>query len=418
MATASIFQDATSHLQSQWANPNSILDLLLLVGSDVIAIALAQLTGSRWPTPVVFSFGWVAYAFKQIALVFGHNHLLIPTDIPSLVINGKSGYARTNQSWILGRMLRDFENGHWMHSKIGSELQAMLMKEGRPKAGICISLFNMTSDKDMPKTAVEFEGRGEPAIEPKCDTLWKLGYVVAFLQLGMAAIPWGLWGNWEVFVATAFGTVLSFLAGSMHQWRRERWSCRRLSRNATYVITRGNGAQHALVIFAKPGSLNLEDFAASTEAVRVSPWTKLMAGAQLILWVALLVTVDGLDSQTWFLILIGALGMLYTILAAVAPRKPENWGIKLESVVERPCITSHKVMLALIELEMAYPGVGLAALDTFFPGAMSQDEQAFWDKARTYFERKNPNKGAHSVNSKAASCMQMLDEEMKQLSSG
>ncbi len=42
--------EITSRLRSQWVNPGNILDLLLLVGGDVIAIALPQLSGSRWPT--------------------------------------------------------------------------------------------------------------------------------------------------------------------------------------------------------------------------------------------------------------------------------------------------------------------------------------------------------------------------------
>ena len=408
--------EAASRLRSQWANPKNILDLLLLVGGDIIAIALAQLTGSHWywPTPVVFSFGWVAYAFKQIATIFGHSRLLTPTDVPSVVINGRSGYARSNSSWILGRLLRDFENGYWMDRGIRAELQKMLDSEGKPKAGLCISLFNATSDKDIPESVTELEKGGEPATEPKRDALWKLGYLVAFLQLSIAAIPWAMWREWEVFVVTAAGTILSFLAGSVGQWRRERWCCRRLSGNGTYVITRGNGAQHALLIFAKRGSLNFEDLATSIEAIDMPVWTKLVALGQLILWIALLITVDGLESQTWFLIWIGGLGMLYTTFVALAPRKPESWGIKLDPVEERPCIISHKVMLALIELEKAYPGVGLATLGTFFPGSMSQDEEAFWNKARIYFKLRYPNEGSQSVNREASSSIKILNQQIEE----
>lgn len=128
-------------------------------------------------------------------------------------------------------------------------------------------------------------------------------------------------------------------------------------------------------------------------------------------------TVNELNSQTWFLILIDVLSMLYTILAVVASWKLENWGIKLEFVMKRLCIISHKIMLTLIELKMTYSDVDLTTLNIFFLKIMSQNEQAFWNKTRTYFERKNSNKKTHFVNSKAASCMQMLNEKMKQLSS-
>ena len=121
---------------------------------------------------MVFSFGWVAYAFRQIATIFGHSCLLMPTDVPSVVIKGRSGYARSNSSWILGRLPRDFENGCWMDGGICAELQKMLNIEGKPKAGLCISLFNATSDKDIPESVTEFEKGGEPATEPKRDTVF------------------------------------------------------------------------------------------------------------------------------------------------------------------------------------------------------------------------------------------------------
>lgn len=49
------------YLEAQWRNPGDILSVLLLVGPDVIKLAIAQLSG-RFITPVAFSFGWVAYA--------------------------------------------------------------------------------------------------------------------------------------------------------------------------------------------------------------------------------------------------------------------------------------------------------------------------------------------------------------------
>ena len=408
-----------SGLRAQWINPSNILDLLLLVGGDLITVALAQLTGSHWywPTPVVFSFGWVAYAFKQTTLVFGHNRLLIPTDVPSLAINGRSGYHRTNSSWILGRLLRDYENGSWGAPQVHKDLHEMLKGEGKPKSGLCISLFNATSDKPIPAAPNELEKGGEPATEPKLDWWWISSYIVAFMQFGIAAIPWGIWGEWEIFMVTAFGTLLSFSAGSFQQWRRERWSCRRVNeKGGTYILTRGNGAQHALLIVAKQGSLNLEDLAASTEEIQLSISARVMALIQLVLWIALLVTVDGLENHTWFLIAVGALGMFQTALVSAAPRTPESWGIKLEpmldSTTKKPYIMDAKVMPALFELEKAYPGVGLAALPIFFPGSKSPSEEAFWDQARAYLKVKHPNMGSSKVNQQALSGKTMLEEQM------
>lgn len=400
-------------LRDQWANPSNILDLLLLVGSDTITVALAQLTGSKWPTPMVFSFGWIAYAFKQTALLFGHNRLLAYNDLPSIVINGRTGYVRDNSSWILGRLLRDFENGHWMDEKIRAELQAMLTRESKPKAGLCISLFTATSNKDMPDDQTQLDKDGEPAVEPQLDMLWKAGYLIAILQLAIAAIPWGIWGEWQVFLVTGVGTVLAFSVGSLQQWRNERWRCRRITGSATYILTRGNGSQHALVIFAERGSLNFEDLAAATESTKVSLWTKMLSLFQLLCWIALLVVVDGIDNHTWFLIAIGGIGMLYAIFVTAVPRKPASWGIQLEAIKTKPCIASHKVMLALLELEKDYPGTGLAILPVYFPGSISKDEKAYWAKAREYLDFKHPNTGSSSVNKQALSNIQFLEKRQE-----
>ena len=40
----------------QWTNPGDVFSVLLILGGDVVARALAQLAGSRL-TPVTFSFG-------------------------------------------------------------------------------------------------------------------------------------------------------------------------------------------------------------------------------------------------------------------------------------------------------------------------------------------------------------------------
>jgi hypothetical protein len=76
-----------------------------------------------------------------MASVMDDNRLLLLSDMPSVVIDGKSGYARTNQSWILGRVLRDFEDRHWMDPQISNALDMVLADTGRPNAGLYVSFF-------------------------------------------------------------------------------------------------------------------------------------------------------------------------------------------------------------------------------------------------------------------------------------
>ena len=46
----------SDELSDQWKNPGDVFSVLLILGGDVVARALAQLAGSRF-TPVTFSFG-------------------------------------------------------------------------------------------------------------------------------------------------------------------------------------------------------------------------------------------------------------------------------------------------------------------------------------------------------------------------
>lgn len=60
----------SQYLQDQWRNPNDILSVLLLLGPEIVQTAIAQMAG-RAITPVVFSFGWTAYAFKALLSTVG-----------------------------------------------------------------------------------------------------------------------------------------------------------------------------------------------------------------------------------------------------------------------------------------------------------------------------------------------------------
>lgn len=73
-------RDTSAEFRSQWNNPSDVLSLLLILGPDVICWALAQLSG-EYITPVVFSYGWVAYAVNALVATFGG--MLININHPS-----------------------------------------------------------------------------------------------------------------------------------------------------------------------------------------------------------------------------------------------------------------------------------------------------------------------------------------------
>jgi len=61
---------ASKELQKQWTTPSDVFTVLLIVGGDVVARALAQLVGSSF-TPVAFSFGKppLPSSQRQVALL-------------------------------------------------------------------------------------------------------------------------------------------------------------------------------------------------------------------------------------------------------------------------------------------------------------------------------------------------------------
>ena len=390
---------SSPEVRAQWTNPNNILDLLLLVGGDVVAGALAQLSGSNWLTPVPFSFGWVAYGFSALMAAFGEKKLMPRPDIPSIVINADTGYVRHNQSWLLGRLLRDFEDGYWMDAGNKKDLDAMLWKvqngrirssssrkEHTPKAGLCISVYE-----------------ADPLLKARRivpGVFFWLGYAVAIVQLIIASLPLIIWrnGDYGALVITFAGTCLAFTMGNLRQWRHERYSCRPRSQKV-FVLTRGNGAQHALVILGQGDGLDLEDLASSREAHQASIATRSLIFVTAILWIALLITVDGLTNHTWFVVAVGGLGSLYTSIVAGLQQTPEQVGIPLRWTGK--CFVNQKVMISLIEAEKYRTGLGQAMLETFIPGPRSQVEDIFWEQARKLQLLKNPVPSNETVNTAA-----------------
>ncbi|KAK9427262.1 hypothetical protein V1505DRAFT_53790 [Lipomyces doorenjongii] len=369
----------------QWKNPSDVFSVLLILGGDVVARALAQIAGST-VTPVAFSFGWVAYAVTAVVSAIGENKLMPLPDSTCKVINGRTGYIRENCSWIIGRIMRDYES--WMDENdkkgpIHKRLECMIKKrwesdkaEAEAKepgsgkqvkkptqTGLCVSIY--------------LAGEAKPGY-PGCDWTYYFGFATGVVQLVIAAIPCGVYGDWGILLVTACGTALSFAVGALPQWKREKWACRRKT-DKTVVLTKGNGSQHAIVIVGDKNGLDLEDLATGpvTVDVSASSSTRVFVTVLAALWILLLITAAGLHQNTWFLLAVGAIGMVQNIFVAGASRSPKDFGVPLrfETVIGSP-----KVMQTLFDVEAAYPRVGRSMLQTFFPGSLRSEEKAQWER--------------------------------------
>jgi hypothetical protein len=173
-----------------------------------------------------------------------------------------------------------------------------------------------------------------------------------------------MFGNdWSILCMTAIGTCLAILTSSLKEWRLEKYACAREA-PATYAITHGNGHKHVIVIEpgedkGGKGGLNLEHLAHPIQrADRASQlWSLVLALA----WMVFLVAAAGIKKNAWFLIGVGALGMLHNILIAGWKRSPKAHGIPLEylqgkTVGKKVSSGKPKAMQVLLEAEATAAG--------------------------------------------------------------
>ncbi|KAH7014237.1 uncharacterized protein B0I36DRAFT_255149 [Microdochium trichocladiopsis] len=321
--------DPADEFRNQWVNPRDILSLLLLVGGDIVQKAIAQLVGFRLRpfsrgrgrgisiAPVAFSFGWVAYGFTNLLAAVGDMSLMPRNEHPSILVTCSNGFVRENRSWVLGRFLRDHELKYVADRDKNDEHQTPV--------SVRIDIFHL-----------------EPGSDVTCDYVWWCGWATLVVQLAIAAIPWGLYGDWSAMLVTLCGTLLVLGTCMIPQWEREKWAGRKLRGDKTMCLTRGNGSAHIIVLLGSAGSWDIESAAAASDTPHRHPGTRVIAMVLALLWTFLLLSVAGLQDNTWFLVAIGALGMVQNVLAAGAPRHPSASGLHLRSFERAPTIIGRR----------------------------------------------------------------------------
>ncbi|KAM0330759.1 hypothetical protein ACHAQA_003713 [Verticillium albo-atrum] len=378
-------ESTSTEFRNQWTQPGDAFSVLLLLGGEIVARALAQVAG-HGVAPVTFSFGWVAYSLSALTSAVGENKLMPQApDCQCIVMNGKTGIKMENSSWIIGRMVRDFDS--WCHPDTKAKTNQVLderwlevrVKDNqapRPiRGGLIVSVYRPSTQRAP--------GR------PEADLVYWSGFVTMALQLGISAVPLGISGHWGILLITACGTLLALLTGLLPQWRLEKWACRIGARDA-YVLTRGNGAQHAIVVLGNGHGMNLGDLAAGQNNLDTSAnhWTRGSILALAITWILLLITAAGIKDDTWYLLAIGGLGILQNVFVAGWTRRPEHFGVPLDFV---EVLGQTKVMRTLFEVEEKYPGLGRTMRSEFFPGSLRPEEEARWQELEQKIEVSDSN---------------------------
>jgi hypothetical protein len=382
-------------------NPSDVLSVLLIIGGDIIQKAFAQ-TASSIITPVCFSFGGIAYSLIALVGVLGDGRLLPAPDYPAKVFNLENGYARENKNWIVGRLLRDNE---------------IFLSRSHPLRGrgIRISVYEA-----LPRKGGSF-----------LTAHGRVGLIALFLllvQFGIAAIPAALYGNWGVLMIVGAGTLLTQSAAGLPQWRAEKLPNARNSQK-DFAITSGNGSRDIMVVLGNGNSLDLEELAASESPRSTRPWECMLGFSKAVMengepkrhgngvpvrkayerygipvgywttlvfcalhfffWLCLLITVSGLRTHGWFLLIVGTLGMFQNAALAGISRAPEKRSLPLKLV---NTIITRKVMDGLMDFEYIYGRPGSCSAEhlvrEFFPGSLRPDELAWWNGDREKYDDK------------------------------
>lgn len=343
-----------------------------------------------------------------------------------LVIEPNTCHIRQTKNWILGRLWRDVNDrlDHKVKDEGPHETQrdCGTNKQKRPPANPVEKdrlrdPGHKTLFEALRVSVFELEDNVSPQRQgvPLLDWVWYMGVFVIAVQLIIAAIPWIIDGQWDIFLVTAAGNLFAMIGGSLPQWRREKWACPKEG-SQTIAITEGNGSRSVIVILGKPSvGLDLEILAQGTRTAPASLLTRLVNALLAILWILLLITVAAIRQNSWCkvyshtpcaeslsvpkvviafivtdtlygiadLLGTGLLGSIQNFVAASISRSPAALGLYIK---KKETFSDQSVSEVLKRVERRYPLLGTALLDVFFPGSMRVNKEdvgeiAFWRAA-------------------------------------
>ncbi|KAF2226300.1 hypothetical protein BDZ85DRAFT_287387 [Elsinoe ampelina] len=389
----------TTWLISQWTNPRDIFTVLLIVGGDVVQLAIAQICAGPvpWLAPVPFSFGWVSYAMTATMAAVGGRPLMPKPELDCLVINAHSGYSRKNCSWVLSRILRDFD--HWRPA-ICDELELRVLERLRSASG---PPPDQRAAKQATGTISKLDHASVIRIGLRI-TVWQCvkadgvgigdwvywtGTVVTIIQIAISIIPWAMYDEWFTFLIVSTGSFLAYTSAGLPQWRKEKVDCRKAPpiRRKDIVLTEGNGSKEAVLLLGCDNGMDLEHFAASSRVQAGSVASSVTSILLASFWLSLLVSVAGWQRHTWYLLSIGLIGAIHNLVVVGIARNPEAFGLHLRY---QDTIMAQRVMESLWHLEEKHPYAGLALLQEYFPGPLTRREEALWGYARRRAEAQSP----------------------------
>lgn len=196
-------------------------------------------------------------------------------DYPVTVVGAKSGHVRENHSWVIGRLLRDFEQ---------AQAAPRVDKNSPRYEALRVSVFQV-------------DGKRKAGV-PARDWVWYSGFAVILIQVVISAIPFIVYHDWAPILITTSGTTLAFIQGSLRQWREEKWAAPTTG-GWTVSLSRGNGSRGVMVILGGNHGLDLEMLAGRTWTTKSPVYNRVVVSVMALLWLMLLICVAGLEANSW-----------------------------------------------------------------------------------------------------------------------
>lgn len=226
--------------------------------------------------------------------------------------------------------------------------------------------------------------------------VWVFAWAVIAVQLIIASIPLRIHDDASTLTITVAGTCLAFGWGFLHRWREEKWCCRTNSPHA-YCLLEGNGGVHVMVVFGNGVGLNFEDLAGSRVLWETRPifWTSILT----VLWLGLLIVIARKEGQTWYLMIVGGLGILQNIVVAGAARPASAFGFHLRQREVFHCPT---VRDTLCKAEENIASLGVVLRPIYFPGEGTAADNAAFDAAIAKRLGRGQQAGQEAANSGTA----------------
>lgn len=348
--------------------------------------ALAQFAGSGGINGygsrglvVAVSFGWILYPFYALSSLLGTGRLMPVADVDSMVINAKTGYARKNKSWIIGRFLRDWDfKPTTTRGLYITVLDAAKEKENYSNVHRS-SLYQLVMLTD----AID----GFPLLLPK-DASHAINVVLSAAVLLTVFISVHSYAQPKVETLLQMIVLFTGMAGifmivQLPQWQAEKFNCRNQTKQ-TYCVTSGNGSQHVLIVRGNGVGLNLEDLASNRapKTERRTIITVLLCCLASFLTIYL-IALQSLDSYMFVTLFLGS---CQNILAAQAPQSAASLGFHVKEVKK---IHDNNVIKALALAEEDVEGAGFTLLPVFFPGKTRAEDLKVLEEAKAKRESKD-----------------------------